>query len=65
VQTADGDDGGAFAFVTENALVLSAGFAVAALVLLGVSLYLVLRAHGGFEQPLRRKTHEESLSAGN
>jgi hypothetical protein len=57
------EDSELFAYVTENALVLSITLGAASLVLLGVSFFLVFRAGGGRETPLRRKTHEESLSA--
>jgi len=51
-----------FAVIADNALVLSMSLGAGSLVLLGASLYLLLRGRGRFAPPQRRRTYEESLS---
>jgi hypothetical protein len=51
-----------FVFVTDNALAISMVLGAASLVLLGASLYLLLRGRGRFAPPQRRRTYDESLS---
>jgi len=54
---ADIEPNAALAFVYDNALALAAGLATLSVVLIGFSVYLVVRHNGVLKEQRRRATH--------